>query len=73
VRLVDLLWTLLVIFFMVIYFMVLFRVVLDVFRSDDLPGWGKAVWFVALLVLPLVALLGYVVTRGTLKGKPLNG
>ena len=62
-HLVDLLWTLLAIVFTVAYFMLLFRAVLDVFRSDDLAGWGKAVWFLALLLVPLVSLLVYVITR----------
>jgi hypothetical protein len=60
---VDLLWTLLAIVFTVAYFMLLFRAVLDVFRSDDLAGWGKALWFLALMLVPLVSLLVYVITR----------
>lgn len=63
-HLADLLWSLLVIFAMVVYFMVLFRIVVDVFRSTDLSSWGKAGWFVALLVVPLVPLLVYLVLRG---------
>lgn len=63
-HLADFLWALLATAFIVGYFMVLFRVVLDVFRSDDLGGWGKALWFVALLVVPLVPLLVYLGTRG---------
>jgi len=61
---VDLLWSLLAIGFVVGYFLVLFRAVLDVFRSDDLNGWAKAGWFVALLVVPVVPLLLYLVLRG---------
>ena len=68
-HLADLLWTTVVIFFMVIYFMMLFRVVIDVFRSDDLGGWGKAAWFLALLVFPLISLLVYVITRGSSMAK----
>ncbi len=63
-HLVDFLWSLLVIFFMVVYFIMLFRVVIDVFRSDDLSGWGKALWLLALLAFPLVTLLVYVISRG---------
>jgi ABC-type multidrug transport system fused ATPase/permease subunit len=63
-HLVDLLWTLVVIFFMVVYFLILFRVILDVFRSDDLSGWVKALWFLGLLLVPLLSLLLYVITRG---------
>jgi len=64
VNLVDFMWTLLVIFFMVIYFMIMFRVIIDVFRRDDLNGWGKAGWLILLLFLPLITLLVYTIIQG---------
>jgi hypothetical protein len=64
VNLVDFLWTLLVIFFMVIYFMIMFRVIIDVFRRDDISGVGKAGWLLLLLVLPLITLLIYTIAQG---------
>src|SRR3954471_21235101 len=60
----DFLWSLLVIFFMVIYFMILFRIIFDVFRRDDISGWGKAGWLILLLVVPLVTMLIYVIVEG---------
>jgi hypothetical protein len=60
----DYLWTLVVIFFMVVYFMMLFRIIFDIFRSEDLNGWAKAGWLVFLLILPLIAMLIYVIARG---------
>ena len=60
----DYLWSLVVIFFMVIYFMMMFRIIFDIFRSDDLGGWGKAGWLVFILFLPLLAMLIYVIARG---------
>ena len=64
-HLADLAWTLAVIVLIVGYFMILFWAVVDVFRRGDLRGRAKAAWFVALLVLPLVALIVYVGARGT--------
>jgi hypothetical protein len=64
VELVDFLWTLVVIFFMVIYFMIMFRVIIDVFRRDDISGVGKAGWLLLLLVLPLITLLIYTIAQG---------
>ena len=63
-NLVDWLWTLLVFFFMVMYFILLFRIIVDIFRSDDLSGWGKAGWLIFLFVLTLLAALIYVIARG---------
>jgi hypothetical protein len=60
----EILWSLLVIFFMVMYFMVLFYVILDLFRDHELGGVAKALWVVLLLFLPLISLLVYLITRG---------
>ena len=59
----ELLWSLLVLFFMVIYFMMLFYVIVDVFRRHDASGGKKALWLVFLLVAPLVGLLAYMITN----------
>jgi Phospholipase_D-nuclease N-terminal/Short C-terminal domain len=59
----EFLWSLLVIFFMVIYFMMLFQVIIDVFRRQDESGVTKALWLIALLVLPLFGLLIYMIVN----------
>jgi hypothetical protein len=41
----------------------LFQVIRDLFRRDDLSGWGKAGWIVFILVLPWLALLVYVISQ----------
>lgn len=63
-NLVDWLWTLLVFFFMVMYFILLFRIIVDIFRSDDLNGWVKALWLIFLFTFTIVAALIYVIVRG---------
>ena len=60
----DFLWSLLVIFFMVIYFMMLFQVIADVFRRKDASGGKKALWLIALLILPLLGLVIYMFANG---------
>lgn len=60
----ELLWSLLVLFLMVQYLLLLFTVVIDVFRSDDLTGVGKAGWALGLFFFPLIAMVAYLVTRG---------
>lgn len=39
-------------------------VILDIFRSRDLSGWAKAAWLVAIVILPLVGVLIYLIARG---------
>ena len=36
----------------------------DLFRSHDLSGWAKALWFIFILVLPLIGVLVYLIARG---------
>jgi hypothetical protein len=63
VSLGDLLWSLLVIFFMVSYFLILFQVIVDVFRRDA-SGVNKALWLLFLLVAPVIALIAYMIANG---------
>lgn len=64
INLGELLWSLLVIYLMVMYFVLVITVVIDIFRSDDLSGVGKAVWVAALLFFPFLTMLLYLVIRG---------
>jgi len=57
-------WTIFEIFAFVVWFWLLFVVLMDVFRSRDLSGWGKAGWTVFVLFLPLVGILTYLIVRG---------
>ncbi|CUU55844.1 Short C-terminal domain-containing protein [Parafrankia irregularis] len=51
-------------FCFVLWIFLLFTVVTDVFRSQDLSGWGKAGWTAAILILPLIGVLAYLIVRG---------
>jgi len=35
----------------------------DVFRREDLSGWGKGGWILLMVILPFVGILAYVITR----------
>jgi ABC-type multidrug transport system fused ATPase/permease subunit len=57
-------WTIFEIFLWVIWFWILITVFIDIFRSKDLSGWGKALWFIFVLVIPLIGVLVYLIARG---------
>jgi Short C-terminal domain/Phospholipase_D-nuclease N-terminal len=57
-------WTILMVFLWVLWFWVLITVFIDLFRSRDLSGWAKALWFVFILILPLIGVLVYLIARG---------
>jgi hypothetical protein len=59
----DVMGTLLVFFLWVIWFSLLFRVFADIFRRDDLSGWGKAGWLIFTIVLPFLGVFVYLVSQ----------
>jgi hypothetical protein len=62
--LLDAFWTIVEIFLWVIWFWILITVFIDIFRSHDLSGWGKALWFLFVLIIPLIGVLVYLIVRG---------
>jgi hypothetical protein len=57
-------WTIFEIFLWVIWFWIMITVFIDIFRSKDLSGWGKALWFIFVLIIPLIGVLVYLIVRG---------
>ena len=57
-------WTILEIFLWVLWIWVLIYVFIDIFRSHDLSGWAKALWFIFVLFIPLIGVLVYLIARG---------
>ena len=57
-------WTIFMIFLWVIWFWILITVFIDIFRSHDLSGWAKALWFLFVLFIPLIGVLVYLIARG---------
>jgi len=39
-------------------------VLMDIFRSRDISGWGKAGWTILVIFLPLIGILAYEVVHG---------
>src|SRR5215469_15010111 len=62
--LLDAFWTILEIFLWVIWIWILISIFIDIFRSHDLSGGAKALWFLFVLFVPLVGVLVYLIVRG---------
>jgi hypothetical protein len=62
--LLDLFWTMFEFFLWVIWIWILIIVFIDIFRSPDLSGGGKALWFLFVLIIPLIGVLVYLIARG---------
>ena len=60
----DIIWSIFWLFLMVAWFWVMISVVSDIFRSKDLNGISKAIWIGAVMLLPWLGVLAYLVLRG---------
>src|SRR5262245_12776349 len=57
-------WSMLWFFLFFIWIWLLIAVFADIFRSDDLSGWGKALWTILVIVVPYLGVLIYLIVRG---------
>ena len=62
--LLDLLLSMFWFFLFFAWIWLVITVFIDIFRSSDLSGWGKAGWFLFVLVIPVIGVLVYVIARG---------
>jgi hypothetical protein len=46
------------------WFMCLFWIFGDLFRSRDIGGWGKTLWTLFIIILPIIGMLVYLIVRG---------
>ena len=60
----DVFWSMLWFFLFVIWIWLLIGVFADIFRSQDLSGWGKALWTLFVIVLPYLGVFVYLIVRG---------
>mgnify|MGYP001551450355 CR=1 FL=1 len=60
----DVLWAMLWFFLFIAWIWVIIVVIADVFRSDDLNGWGKALWTIFIILIPWLGVLVYLMARG---------
>ena len=54
----------LAIFVFIVWFWLLITVASDLFRRHDISGWIKALWVIAWVVFPYIAVLAYLIFQG---------
>lgn len=65
--------TILWFFLLIIWLALVMWTTIDVFRDDRLSGGAKAGWLVAILVLPLLGTVIYLIARGDRRGAGDSG
>jgi uncharacterized membrane protein len=51
-------------FLFIVWIMLLFRVYADIFRSDDMGGFAKAIWIIVCIVFWVLGPMVYIIARG---------
>ena len=59
----DVFWWMIVMFFWVMAIWIFIALLADIFRRDDMSGWGKAGWTLLLVILPSIGALAYIIAR----------
>jgi hypothetical protein len=49
---------------LVAWFWLMITIVTDIFRDDDMSGFGKAAWCIFVVLLPWIGVLTYLLARG---------
>ena len=57
-------WSMLWFFLWFIWIWLLIIVFSDIFRSQDLSGWGKALWTIFVIFLPYLGVFIYLIANG---------
>jgi len=60
----NFLMVVLAIFIFIVWFWLLITVFADLFRRYDISGWIKAIWVIALIIFPYIAVLAYLIFQG---------
>ena len=62
--LLDAFWTMFLFFCWVLWIFLVVWILIDIFRSRDISGWGKAGWICLVIFLPLIGVLAYEIVHG---------
>ena len=57
--LLNIFWSMFIFFAWLLWIFLVVWVLMDIFRSRDISGWGKAGWVCLVIFLPLIGILAY--------------
>ncbi len=60
----DVVWFIIISFAFIAYLMMVFAIIGDLFRDREASGIAKALWFLALIFLPFLTALVYLIVKG---------
>jgi len=52
------------VFMFVLWFWLFVSVASDLFRRNDISGWGKVLWVIALILFSYIGIFAYILTQG---------
>ena len=59
----EFLWWMLMFYLFMMVIMMFISIFADIFRRENLSGWGKAGWIFLIFILPFLGILIYVIVR----------
>ncbi|MGI9609901.1 MAG: SHOCT domain-containing protein [Acidimicrobiia bacterium] len=65
----QVLWSIFWFFLFFLWIWLVISIFGDIIRSDDLSGWGKALWAIAIIFVPYLGIFIYVIVRGGKMGQ----
>lgn len=69
----EVFWAMLWFSLLFLWIWVVITVFVDIFRSRDLSGWGKALWTLFVIFVPFLGVFSYLIARGDRIGEHRYG
>ena len=60
----QVLWSILWFFLFFLWIVLVVTIFADLMRADDMSGWAKALWVLAIIILPILGVLLYLIVNG---------
>ena len=67
--LLNIFWTIIIVFAWVAWFWVLIMIISDLFSRHDIGGWGKALWMLFVIIVPFLGVFIYLIAEGKSMGE----